>query len=466
MKHIKYFHEFINEAVSDIESIYQKYYSDIDRGVYDKIVEADPTTVMKDNKQGVYVKWMIKLYKNKKLKLEDLYKATEYLDVFNMFKHKMVNKDIMFYQSLPELFKAVEAFLEKEETKFSNDEERKLAGQFKVVYTDDEYRIIIPFTLNASKYFGRDTEWCTLNTDMFKKYTKKQTEDITPFNLYILYTENPKDRLQFHFKEKEFMDIENDEINQEEFFDEHKNIYNFFNKYFKIDRYIKDLSITWSRNTLEGAPKTVEGDFNCYDNQLTSLEGAPDVVDGDFNCTKNQITSLKGAPQTLGGGFYCSSNKLTSLEGAPKTVEGGFYCSDNQLTGLVGSPLTIEGDFDCNYNKLTSLVGVPETVEGGFDCNDNQLTSLVGAPQTVKGVFRCYNNQLTSLEGAPKTVEGGFHCYHNQLTSLEGAPKTVEGNFYCSKNPNLPKEEIEKYHKTGAVKGRIFSDHGTYEPIN
>jgi hypothetical protein len=445
MKHIKYFHEFINEAVSDIESIYQKYYSDMDRVVYDKIVEADPTTVMKDNKQGVYVKWLIKLYKSNKLKLEDLYKATEYLTAFNMFKHKMVNKDIMFYQSLPELFKAVEPFLEKEETVFANDEEKRLAGQFKVVYTDAEYRIIIPFTLNASKYFGRGTQWCTLNTDMFKKYTKKQTEDITPFNLYILYTDNPKDRLQFHFKEKEFMNIENDGINQESFFEKHKDIYNFFNKYFKVDKYIKDLSIKWSRNTLEGAPKTVEGHFYCSNNQLTSLEGAPEVVGGYFNCSYNQ---------------------LTSLEGAPKTVEGGFYCSNNQLTSLEGSPQTVEGDFNCNNNQLTSLVGAPKTVEGGFYCDGNQLTSLEGVPKTVEGDFDCDDNQLTSLEGAPITIEGGFYCNINQLTSLEGAPEVVEGLFDCSRNPNLPKEEIERYHKTGAVKGNIVSDYGTYEPIN
>ena len=445
MKHIKYFHEFINEAVSDIESIYQKYYSDIDRGIYDKIVEADPTTVMKDNKQGVYVKWLIKLFKNNKLKLEDLYKATEYLTSFDMFKHKIVNKDIMFYQSLPELFKAVEPFLEKEETVFTNDEERRLAGQFKVVYTDDDYRIIIPFTLNASKYFGRGTEWCTLNTDMFKKYTKKQTEDITPYNLYILYTENPKDRLQFHFKEKQFMDIKGKEINQESFFEKHKDIYTFFNKYFKIDRYIKDLSIKWSSNTLEGAPQIVEGGFDCSNNQLTSLEGAPEVVDGDFDCSGNQLTSLKGAQEVVEGCFYCYINQLTSLEGAPEVVDG---------------------DFDCSHNQLTDLKGAPKTVEGNFYCSGNQITSLEGAPETVEGGFNCYDNQLTSLEGAPETVGGGFDCSYNKITSLEGAPEVVEGLFDCSRNPNLPKEEIEKYHKTGAVKGRVFSDHGTYEPIN
>jgi hypothetical protein len=259
---------------------------------------------------------------------------------------------------------------------------------------------------------------------MFKKYTKKQTEDITPYNLYILYTDNLKDRLQFHFKEKQFMDIKDKGINQESFFEKHKDIYNFFNKYLKVDRYIKDLSIKWSSNTLEGAPQIVEGGFDCSNNQLTSLEGAPEVVDGCFYCYINQLTSLEGAPEVVDGDFDCSHNQLTSLEGAPKTVEGYFNCS---------------------YNQLTSLEGAPETVGGGFECSDNQITSL---------------------EGAPKTVEGHFNCSNNQLTSLEGAPEVVGGYFDCTKNPNLPKEEIEKYHKTGAVEGCIYSDHGTYKPLN
>jgi len=38
----------------------------------------------------------------------------------------------------------------------------------------------------------------------------------------------------------------------------------------------------------------------------------------------------------------------------------------------------------------------------------------------------------------------------------------VGGNFYCRKN-NIPKEEIERYYKTGAVQGTIYSDHGEYK---
>ena len=174
---------------------------------------------------------MIKIYQNNKLKLEDLYKATEYLSVFHRFKHKMVNKDINTYTNLPELFKVVEPYLEREEFVFTNDAERKLAGQFKEVFRGNKHRIIIPLTLKASQYFGRDTEWCTLNTDQFKKYTENQDADVISYkNLYILYTEDLDERFQFHFEEMQFMNIYDEEIDLPYIYKKYPDIEKFFSE--------------------------------------------------------------------------------------------------------------------------------------------------------------------------------------------------------------------------------------------
>jgi hypothetical protein len=419
MRYLKLYEHFILESVLTSDEIYAKYYSDIDRNEFDKIVKSDPTS--KSNKVGKYSKWLLNLYKNNNLKLEDLYKATEYLTAFNLHQHKLPIKDINSIKSLPKLFNLVEPYIEKEEFTFSNDEERKLANQFKEIFRNNKYRIIIPLTLEASKYFGRNTEWCTTNTNMFKKYTKKQNPNNLDRNcLFILYTEDLKNRLQFHFKSRQFMDVKDSKIDINQFFDTNQDIYNFFNNFLDVNNYLTSNDIEWTKSTLEGAPQIVEGDFNCRFNQLTSLEGAPQIVEGDFNCSYNQLTSLEGAPQTVEGSFYCNYNNLTSLEGAPQIVEG---------------------DFNCRFNQLTSLEGAPQIVECGFYCSDNKLTSLKGAPQTV---------------------EGNFDCNVNKLTSLEGAPQTVEGDFYCSYNPNLSKDEILKYKNTGAVKGKIFSDYGVF----
>ena len=74
---------------------------------------------------------------------------------------------------------------------------------------------------------------------------------------------------------------------------------------------------------------TVDGNFYCYFNKLTTLENSPRIVTGYFNCTNNQLTSLKGAPERVGF-FDCCNNKLTSLEGAPEIAFGGFACRFNK----------------------------------------------------------------------------------------------------------------------------------------
>lgn len=142
------------------------------------------------------------------------------------------------------------------------------------------------------------------------------------------------------------------------------------------------------------------------------------VVIGDFNCYNNQLTSLKGCPKEVRlGNFLCHHNQLTSLEGAPKEVGRFFQCSFNQLTSLEGAPENVGGSFYCNYNKLTTLKGAPKKVGGHFGCRNNQLISLKGAPRKTR-VFDCSYNQLSSLKGAPKEVTG-FVCGNNTTTFTE-----------------------------------------------
>ena len=74
-----------------------------------------------------------------------------------------------------------------------------------------------------------------------------------------------------------------------------------------------------------------KGNLNLQDLNLTVLpEMLKDItVDGDFYCGNNNLTSLENCPKTVSGVFGCSSNFLKSLEGAPKTVGGDFYCRFN-----------------------------------------------------------------------------------------------------------------------------------------
>jgi hypothetical protein len=86
----------------------------------------------------------------------------------------------------------------------------------------------------------------------------------------------------------------------------------------------------------------IMGNFNIFDNQLTTLDGGPKSVGGNFNCFNNNLSNLVGAPRWVGGDFYCYHNQLISLEGSPAMVVGNFYVSGNiKLSNLLGCPLTV-----------------------------------------------------------------------------------------------------------------------------
>ena len=144
---------------------------------------------------------------------------------------------------------------------------------------------------------------------------------------------------------------------------------------------------SWSLNPSTGLVD-VNVDFYCAGQGLKDFKGvAFGHVDRGFDCSSNQLTSLDGAPKTVKGNFFCRSNQITSLEGAPQTVGGSFSCSSNQLTSLVDAPQTVGGYFGCSFNQLTSLDGAPQTVGEGFFCGSNPVSE-----RTLESIFNLMKN--------------------------------------------------------------------------
>jgi len=143
------------------------------------------------------------------------------------------------------------------------------------------------------------------------------------------------------------------------------------------------------------------GNFDCYNNQLTSLEFCPKKVGGDFDCSYNIINSLKHGPETVGGDFNCTHIKLTTLEFCPKEVGKDFYCSNNEITSLAGAPAKIGGGFNTT-NNITSLTSAPAKIGGGKNINEsvyNNITSLKDIQKWLKkmnGTFYAHNNPIKS----------------------------------------------------------------------
>ena len=193
----------LNEAAS-LDDIYVKYYNGIDRDIFNQIVSSDPTwRSEKPDKMGKYGKWLLKLYLTKNLKLEDLYKAKEYLSYFIKYNGKIEIKDINRYGSLVDLYNVVKVFMDNPQMASShNDEIRRIKEGAEKVYEDGEWMVIIPHTQEASCYYGKGTQWCTASEEshnMFDHYNNQG-------NLYINIRKSDGEKFQFHFETDSFMD--------------------------------------------------------------------------------------------------------------------------------------------------------------------------------------------------------------------------------------------------------------------
>lgn len=256
------FSVLIKEAflrTAGIEDAYVKYYSDIPREVFNQLVSADPTAT-KDatgnpKKIGTYGQWILKMFQQKKLKLEDLYKITRDLKTLVKLLPFLKREDISFninqMKTPSDFFEFIreESYLiapDVEETEDEQFPEILLTeqyflntGQAEKVYEDDTRVIFVPLTLEASKFYGHGSDWCTLFPDMFKKYS---SED----NLWIIVDKNGdySDRWQFHFPSQQFMDYYDRPISQEDledFFRKNPGINEFFKKQYMSEEELKKL---------------------------------------------------------------------------------------------------------------------------------------------------------------------------------------------------------------------------------
>lgn len=205
---------------------------ELDIDVVNKIFEADPS------KNHAYVNWLVLLFTRmeKSVFLEDLHKATSYLTIFDKAKHKFKEerqRNIFNYKSLPELYDVIEPFLE-DQTKILSKRQLRgdtpVEGQYDIIFSSDEWDIIIPHTHKAACYWGSGTQWCTAvdsNPGYYESYTKNGP-------LYIFRHKTDKDvRFQLHVQSKQFMDRKDARYSPDKFFEEHKDIRDILVEYWK-----------------------------------------------------------------------------------------------------------------------------------------------------------------------------------------------------------------------------------------
>jgi len=161
MKWIKY---FINEDKQNPKEIADKYFKDIPTDILSKFVEADPTSIIKNNKVkkiGSYVKFLVKIYRNKSLLLEDLPRAKQYLTIYNNNKSNLKDKDILKFNSLSDLGKAVRQYLDIESGELTPFLKELPENSYKLLFENDNWRVYKPLTEQAAAVLGIGTSWCT-----------------------------------------------------------------------------------------------------------------------------------------------------------------------------------------------------------------------------------------------------------------------------------------------------------------
>lgn len=218
MKNITLFeHFYLFEAMSP-DDIYSKYYSDIvDESEFKEIISFDPTTKIKNGKikkVGRYSKWILNLYKNKKLLVEDLYKIKETLEYFHDFNKRgilrknSISTDINKYNTLPSLWSAIKNLIDSnDENTLSNREiEQNIKNEeSEKFWENDKCYVIKLLSHNAACYYGKGTRWCTASKDnatYFNDYYKNGP-------LYVIIDKNDSNvKYQFHIESKQFTDVD------------------------------------------------------------------------------------------------------------------------------------------------------------------------------------------------------------------------------------------------------------------
>jgi hypothetical protein len=181
----KNFSNIILEKSIGSEEIRNKWYSDLDKKIFYKLVNIDPTSIRKKefSKPGKYTKWLINMYKKES--------KSEYFDFNDSFNSHLNFKLFIFSTGWYKSKVKKESFyldktIENDILKFPTlrdferhmynyqDEYRKQTedAKYDVVFSDDKIDILIPINFTASAETAKNTEWCSQSYGGYSMWNK------------------------------------------------------------------------------------------------------------------------------------------------------------------------------------------------------------------------------------------------------------------------------------------------------
>lgn len=233
MKLLSSLKSIISEAKS-LEEIYTQYYSDIPLQIFNRIIKADPKTVVKNDKivkVGKYAKILLNIYKIGNMpNLENLVEATRYLKIVY---DKNLSIDIKNIKQISDLYDIVKNYIVSIETPIKEILKELPKDSYKLLHNGENWVVFRPLTEKAAAWLGVGSSWCTT----WGKYSldpayKSRSNLFTTYNyapIYIMIDKSDeKHKYQFQFKKDEFRDVRDGMINVKGFFIKHEELREFY----------------------------------------------------------------------------------------------------------------------------------------------------------------------------------------------------------------------------------------------
>lgn len=197
------------EALS-VDATFNKFYANsMSRDDFEKIIRADPT-YGGGEQMGKYSQWLLTMVKKNKLNIDQLPKATELLNKYNLNKNKFKSKNIDDYKSVDDLYNEYESMEDELSSSSKRSQEQEAKRGAKKVYEDSEWLVIVPETQEASCYYGKGTQWCTAAVESQNYFDNYNDNG----DLYININKKTKEKYQFHFEREEFRDAQNEDLTE------------------------------------------------------------------------------------------------------------------------------------------------------------------------------------------------------------------------------------------------------------
>ena len=318
--------EELDEAKATADDVYNKYYSNIDRNVFNAALNADPTA--RTGFIGKYTKWILNLAKKGLWKPTDTQETRDCLERFSKIGHKMEKNDIQQYQSVAELYDAIKAMDGvKTRSETRNDAEK--------VYEDSAWTVIVPHTKEAAQLYGSNTKWCTAGKtgNMFDYYNDMG-------DLYIIIAKKDGKKYQFHFPTDQYMDSEDSSIHDISDLTAHGDISG-------LSKFIRDCMEGPVNMSLFREDRKIEN----VESAIFGYDDEQDVEDMDTDELQMKMRDIGNLLYSEGVGLTQYCNKL--LEFLPVTVVLNVDTKLDENLEVVTISFNEDFSDDMEYNVLS-----------------------------------------------------------------------------------------------------------------